>query len=65
FGLSILLPLNVPLPTKIVARVLDPIDVTKQFGVDPNIQEVDHHIRSAMQEALDDLAKRRRFPILG
>jgi 1-acyl-sn-glycerol-3-phosphate acyltransferase len=65
FGLSFLLPPNVPLPTKIVSRVLDPIDVRKQFGVNPDIQQVDHHIRSVMQEALDDLAKGRRFPILG
>jgi 1-acyl-sn-glycerol-3-phosphate acyltransferase len=65
FGLSVLLPLNVPLPTKIVTQVLEPIDVTAEFGADPDINEVDAHVRSAMQHALDTLAKQRRFPIIG
>jgi 1-acyl-sn-glycerol-3-phosphate acyltransferase len=65
FGVSAILPPNVPLPTKIVTRVLDPIDVPRQFGVDPDVNEVDAHIRAVMQAALDDLAAERRFPILG
>lgn len=62
FGLS---PLNLPLPTKIVAQVLDPIDIVAQFGEDPDPAEVDNHVRSVMQKALDELAATRRFPILG
>jgi 1-acyl-sn-glycerol-3-phosphate acyltransferase len=65
FGLSVLLPVNLPLPTKIVSRVLDPIDVRAQFGSDPDIAAVDHHVRAVMQDALDELARRRRFPIIG
>ena len=65
FGLSAVVPPNVPLPTKIVTQVLDPIDITAQFGEDPDIDEVDEHVRSVMQQGLDDLAARRRFPILG
>lgn len=65
FGLSAVLPLNVPLPTKIVQRVLDPIDIVAQFGEDPDIDEVDAHVRSVMQTALDELAAQRRLPIIG
>lgn len=65
FGLSVVVPPNVPLPTKIVMRVLEPIDIIARFGDDPNIDEVDGHIRSTMQTALDELAHERRFPVLG
>lgn len=65
FGLTTVLPANIPLPSKIVMRVLAPIDVTEQFGADPDIDEVDAHVRAVMQAALDDLARERRFPILG
>lgn len=65
FGFSAVIPPNLPLPTKIVTRVLQPIDIAKQFGEDPDIDEVDEHVRSVMQQALKDLAAKRRFPILG
>jgi 1-acyl-sn-glycerol-3-phosphate acyltransferase len=65
FGLSVLVPVNVPLPTKIVAEVLEPIDVIAQFGEDPDVKKVDAHVRSVMQQALDRLARQRRLPILG
>ena len=54
-----------PLPAKIVTRVLEPIDIAAQFGEDPDIDEVDLHVRAVMQEALDELARERRFPVLG
>jgi len=65
FGLSAVIPPNLPLPTKIVSQVLEPIDVAAQFGEDPDIAEVDEHVRSVMQQALDELAAKRRFPVLG
>ena len=65
FGLSVIFPPNLPLPTKIVTQVLEPIDVVAQFGEDPDVVEVDAHVRSVMQTALDRLAKKRRFPVLG
>jgi 1-acyl-sn-glycerol-3-phosphate acyltransferase len=65
FGLSAVLPVNVPLPTKIVMQVLAPIDIVAEFGEDPDIDEVDAHVRYVMQRALDDLAKGRRLPVLG
>ncbi|MDT5021318.1 MAG: hypothetical protein QOI33_1842, partial [Mycobacterium sp.] len=65
FGLSMIFPPNLPLPSKVVTEVLEPIDIAKQFGKDPDVHEVDEYVRSVMQSALDRLAKQRRFPILG
>jgi 1-acyl-sn-glycerol-3-phosphate acyltransferase len=65
FGLSAVLPVNVPLPTKIVTQVLPKIDIVAEFGEDPDIDEVDAHVRHVMQRALDELAKERRLPVLG
>src|ERR1700733_11971838 len=65
FGLSMVLPVNLPLPTKIVTQVLAPIDVVAEFGEDPDVEEVDAHVRSVMQRGLDDLAAQRRFPVIG
>jgi 1-acyl-sn-glycerol-3-phosphate acyltransferase len=65
FGLSAVLPLNVPLPAKIVMQVLEPIDIVAEFGEDPDIDEVDAHVRHVMQRALDKLARQRRLPVIG
>jgi len=65
FGLSVIMPPNLPLPTKIVTEVLEPIDLVAQFGNTPSADDVDAHVRSAMQAALDGLARERRFPVLG
>lgn len=60
FGFSAAIPPNLPLPAKIVMQVLDPINLTKQFGEDPDVDAVDEHVRSVMQQALNDLAAKRR-----
>lgn len=65
FGLSVIFPPNVPLPAKVVTEVLEPIDITAQFGADPDVDEVDAHVRAVMEAALQRLAGQRRFPILG
>ncbi|TFV56969.1 acyltransferase family protein [Mycobacterium sp. PS03-16] len=65
FGLSVIFPPNLPLPSKVVTRVLDPIDVTERFGAEPDVAEVDAYVRGVMQAALDELARERRFPVLG
>jgi 1-acyl-sn-glycerol-3-phosphate acyltransferase len=65
FGLSVIVPANLPLPTKIVTRALEPIDVAARFGDNPDIGEVDVYVRSMMQTTLDRLARQRRFPVLG
>ena len=56
FGLTLAFPPNLPLPTKIVTQVLDPIDIVAEFGEDPDIAEVDARVRERMQTALDELA---------
>jgi 1-acyl-sn-glycerol-3-phosphate acyltransferase len=65
FGLSMIVPPNLPLPAKVVTKVLEPIDVAARFGDDADVDEVDAHVRSVMQAALDGLAHERRFPVLG
>ncbi|MGY4710659.1 1-acyl-sn-glycerol-3-phosphate acyltransferase [Mycolicibacterium sp. CBM1] len=65
FGLSAVLPVNLPLPTKIVMQVLEPIHITEMFGENPDIDAVDAHVRAVMQTALDDLAAHRRLPVIG
>ena len=65
FGLSAVLPVNVPLPTKIVMRVLEPIDIREEFGDDPDIDAIDSYVRGVMQRALDDLSAERRLPVIG
>lgn len=65
FGLSAVIPVNVPLPTKIVMQVLEPIDVVAQFGEDANVDEVDAHVRGVMQDVLTELARERRLPVIG
>ncbi len=66
FGLSVLMPPNLPLPSKIVTEVLEPIHVAERFGPDPpDIAEVDAHVRSVMSAAMKRLSRQRRLPILG
>jgi 1-acyl-sn-glycerol-3-phosphate acyltransferase len=65
FGLSAVLPVNLPLPTKIVMEVLEPIDIVAEFGENPDIDAVDTQVRRVMQSALDWLAGERRLPVLG
>ncbi|GBE67579.1 hypothetical protein MFM001_40410 [Mycobacterium sp. MFM001] len=67
FGFSVFatFPPNLPLPTKIVTHVLEPIDIVARFGDEPDVDEVDEYVREVMQRALDELARERRFPVLG
>ncbi len=65
FGLTSTIPANFPLPSKIVTELLDPIHVSDGFGDDPDVDEIDAHVRGVMQGALDRLARRRRLPVLG
>lgn len=65
FGLSVLIPVNMPLPSKIVSQVLEPIDVAAQWGPNPDPSKVDGRIRRVMQTELDRLRRRRRLPIIG
>jgi 1-acyl-sn-glycerol-3-phosphate acyltransferase len=56
---------HLPLPAKITIEVLPPIDLEREFGPDPDIDEVYAHVTAQMQEALDALAAERRFPVVG
>ncbi len=56
---------HLPLPSKITIEVLPAIDLEREFGPDPDVDEVYEHVTSQMQEALDGLAAERRFPVIG
>lgn len=56
---------NLPLPAKITAEVLEPIDLHAEFGRRPDRDEVYDHLTAIMQRTLDRLAAERRWPILG
>lgn len=56
---------NLPMPAKIVTQVLEPIHIKHQFGSNPDVDTVDAAVRARMQDALDDLARQRRFPVIG
>jgi hypothetical protein len=55
FGLSLVVPPNIPLPAKITMQVLPAIDIAAEFGENPDIDEVDAHVRHVMQRAMDEL----------
>jgi 1-acyl-sn-glycerol-3-phosphate acyltransferase len=56
---------HIPLPSKLTVEALPAIDPSKDFGPDPDVDEIDRHVRSEMQGKLDELAAERRWPILG
>jgi 1-acyl-sn-glycerol-3-phosphate acyltransferase len=56
---------RIPLPAKITSEVLPPIDVKKEFGPEPDLDEVYAHVTRIMQDTLDALAAERRFPVIG
>ena len=62
FGVA---PLNLPLPSKIVVQVLDPIAPPPVDASDEERAAVDKHVRAVMQRALNQLARERRLPVLG
>jgi 1-acyl-sn-glycerol-3-phosphate acyltransferase len=56
---------HLPLPAKITVEALPPIDLRREFGADPDLDEVYDHVVRQMQETLDALAAERRFPVIG
>jgi 1-acyl-sn-glycerol-3-phosphate acyltransferase len=54
-----------PLPAKISVRALDPIDLKKEFGPDPDHDEIYDEVLGRMQRTLDDLQSKRRLPLVG
>jgi 1-acyl-sn-glycerol-3-phosphate acyltransferase len=56
---------HIPLPAKITIEALLPINLQREFGPDPDIDEVYEHLTRLMQETLDALASERRYPVIG
>ncbi|MEA2340569.1 MAG: hypothetical protein QOG11_646, partial [Solirubrobacteraceae bacterium] len=56
---------HIPLPAKITTEVLPAIHLRREFGDDPDVQEVYDHLMRLMQETLDALAAERRLPVIG
>jgi 1-acyl-sn-glycerol-3-phosphate acyltransferase len=56
---------HIPLPAKITIETLPPIDLRREFGPDPDPDEVYEHVTRLMQQTLDTLAAERRLPVLG
>jgi 1-acyl-sn-glycerol-3-phosphate acyltransferase len=56
---------HIPLPAKITIETLPAIDIRKEFGPDPDLDEVYDHLIRLMQDTLDALAAERRFPVIG
>jgi 1-acyl-sn-glycerol-3-phosphate acyltransferase len=56
---------HLPLPAKITVEALPAIDLKREFGPDPDIDEVYDHLVRQMQETLDALAAERRYPLIG
>jgi 1-acyl-sn-glycerol-3-phosphate acyltransferase len=66
FGLSVLdFPPRIPLPSKITIQVLPPIDLRARFGPNPDPERIYEGVTGDMQQALDALARERRFPVIG
>jgi 1-acyl-sn-glycerol-3-phosphate acyltransferase len=56
---------HVPLPAKITIETLPAIDLRKEFGPNPDPDEIYDHLIRSMQSTLDALAAERRLPVLG
>ena len=66
FGLTIMdLPGRLPLPAKIVVRVLPKIDLKDRLGQRPNADDAYELVTGKMQTALSRLAAERSVPVLG
>ncbi|MEO6795246.1 MAG: 1-acyl-sn-glycerol-3-phosphate acyltransferase [Mycobacterium sp.] len=65
FGLTAGLVPSLPLPAKISTRILEPIYIEEEFGPNPGAAQVDRVVRARMQDALNELARQRRFPVIG
>ena len=66
FGVTVLdFPGRIPLPSKITIRVMPPIDLRKQLGPNPDIEEGYRLVTSRMQRTLTRLNNQRNIPVVG
>jgi 1-acyl-sn-glycerol-3-phosphate acyltransferase len=56
---------HIPLPSKITIQVLAPIHLRKEFGRNPDVDEIYGELITRMQATLDSLAAERRLPVIG
>src|SRR3954453_21458277 len=56
---------HLPLPAKITVQVMEPIDLRERFGPEPDVNGIYEEVTTAMQGQLDELAARRRLPVVG
>src|SRR5256714_4143841 len=54
-----------PLPAKLEMKALPPIDLRKEFGRNPDLDEVYEHVLGRMQATLDSMAAERMLPVVG
>src|SRR5262249_44751135 len=54
-----------PLPAKITWQVMDPIDLRREYGPEPDRQAIYEEITTMMQTQLTELAAERRLPVIG
>jgi 1-acyl-sn-glycerol-3-phosphate acyltransferase len=66
FGITVLdFPGRIPLPSKITIRIMPPIDLRKELGPDPDIEEGYRLVTSRMQRTLTRLNNQRKIPVVG
>jgi 1-acyl-sn-glycerol-3-phosphate acyltransferase len=56
---------HIPFPAKLTVEALPAIDLRREFGPEPDVDEIYDHLIRLMQETLDALASERRLPVLG
>jgi hypothetical protein len=56
---------HIPLPAKITIQVMEPLDLRREFGPDPHVDDVYDEVVARMQRTLDALAAERRLPVIG
>ncbi len=56
---------HLPLPAKITVQVMEPIDLRRRYGPEPDYDRVYEDVTSAMQDQLTELAADRRLPVIG
>jgi 1-acyl-sn-glycerol-3-phosphate acyltransferase len=54
-----------PLPAKMTMKALPAIDLRKEFGRDPDVDEVYESVLGRMQAALDSMAAERQLQVVG
>jgi hypothetical protein len=54
-----------PLPAKLTMKALPPIDLRKEFGRNPDHDEIYESVLGRMQASLDSMAAERLLPVVG